>query len=262
VSFVPKPQFPNVPQLPGVPQLVRASTAVQTAILPVVNAGIAAARLVAALTSKPKWMIKRSKSAEAPVVVEPEIEEDGVLPEAVVTAPAAPLITPDSFLRIGFNNEWDLPSAPLQGGSFATYNKVNNPFDVILRIVKGGSVEDRTRFLDDLATLGNSLQLVDIVTPERTYLNCNITSVQLVREGGEGAYFFAEVDVSFREIRQVEAQYSTAGQTTATAKNPAALPAVNQGTVQPQTTAERIRGAVNQVRARLATVSNLIGTAN
>lgn len=51
----------------------------------------------------------------------------------------------------------------------------------------------------------------------------------------DGAYFLTEVDVYFKQIIPVQAQYSTT--LLQNASNPSALPAANTGAVLPQTPA-------------------------
>jgi hypothetical protein len=263
MAFIPKPQFPNVPKLPGVPQLVRASTAVQTAVLPVVGVGLAATRLALSVLAKPVWGIFNYTPPKPPVVgagtVDPVtgLEE---LPTVTVT-PDNPVIQADTIMRASYTQEYSLPDAPTQDGAFVSYNKVGTPFEFELRLVKVGTLAERAKFLDDCERIGASFALYRIVTPERTYQPVNITSVSFVRDGAEGAYMLREVDIKFKEIRQVTAQYSTAGivSSTSNAQDPGARPTQNQGTVHAVDPAARIRGIVEKTVAPLRAVSNLLG---
>jgi hypothetical protein len=261
MAFVPKARFPNVPKLPGVPQLVRASTALQSAILPTVGLGIAGARLALAILAKPQWGVYRYDPPAPPgdgivdaVTGETELAE-------VVVRPSNPVITPDNIFRVAYLQEFSLPEVPLQEGGFATYNKVASPYEMELRMTKGGTLAERAAFLDDCERAAASMTLYRILTPERTYQPVNIQGFSVMREGAQGAYFFAEVDIRFTEIRQVTAQYGTAGIDTPTtnAKDPSARPTQNQGTTNVISPVSRVQGMVDKVLAPLRTVSNLIG---
>ena len=290
MSFVPKPKFPDVPKLPGVPQLVRAATALQSAVLPIVNLGSGIAQLALSITAKPKWGIYEyvvqkavsaadaaladveSKAAQqaaqaaenaaaAAAGREPEIilEEVDVIGKKPVNA--LPVIEVTSFFRLGYTQEYTLPTNPIQDGSFATFNKIATPFEVELRMVKSGPLADRAKFLDDMERIGASLQLYRIVTPERTYQPVNISSFSLVREGAQGAFFFAEADITVFEIRQVTPQYSTtqgaSGATTANAQDPSSLPTTNIGTLNAVTPPTDVQTKINSAIAPLRAFSNL-----
>ena len=123
---------------------------------------------------------------------------------------------------------------PVQNGAFASYDKVIVPSEFSVRMTKGGSKTDRKNFLDEIDTAANSLQLYKILTPERTYLDVNITRYEVTRRGTQGAFFLAEVDIYFMQIRQVSAQYTSASAATQNAQQPGAQPSTSQGLVQPR----------------------------
>lgn len=290
MSFVVKPKFPDVPKLPGVPQLIRATTAIQSAVLPIVNLGAGIAQIALSITQKPKWGIyeyvapkaqsaedaateaAEKKAAQEKAQEEENIaaaaegrEPDPVLEDVTVTAPRPanplPVIEATSIYRIGYAQEYTLPTNPIQDGSFATFNKIATPYEIELRMVKSGSLSDRAKFLDDLERIGASLQLYRIVTPERTYQPVNISSVGYTREGNEGAFFFTEVDIRVVEIRQVTPQYSTtqgeSGASTANSQEPSSLPTTNMGTLNSVTPPTDVQGKVEKTLAPLRQASNL-----
>lgn len=143
------------------------------------------------------------------------------------------VVSPDSIIDFDYRVEYRIGNFPVQQNSFAAYNKVALPFNTAVRMTKGGSQDDRNQFLQDIDTLVASLLLYSIVTPEKTYLNCNAERAELSRRSVKGAYFL-EVDLFFMQILQTTAQYSTTSGATQNAKVPAAIPAVNQGTIQGQ----------------------------
>lgn len=234
---MPRYQYPDVPQLPGVPQLNR-SSAFPPGPPPVLAGALALGRLVQALLQKTQWGIYRDRSAEeaaeARRINELNSDDDPeTVGEITVQATEVPVLVPDSFRTFQFNQEWSVSDAPVEEGGFASYNKVNNPFDIVCRMTKGGSRRERTEFLEKLDGLGNSLGLLKVVTPERTYLSMNIVRYNIRREEQRGAYWMSEIDVYFRQIRFVQSEYTSTASSTQNAATPGAAPIVNGGTKQP-----------------------------
>jgi hypothetical protein len=222
-----KPQFPNVPNLPGVPAIARSKTA-----SPVVKAilGKVQGEIWRALTTEKRW--------------------------GIFTAAGKPVAIADSVIDMGFKSASRVSNFPIQAGSFASHNKVTTPFEATVRLAKGGSLNvfgevanlfkggglggggDRARgeFLDAIDTAKQSLDLFTVVTPEKTYTNCNITGYSYRREQGNGAYMLL-VDVTLIEIREVDAQYTKTDNPKAAVKTGqsvnGAAPSVT-GKVQPQ----------------------------
>jgi hypothetical protein len=90
---------------------------------------------------------------------------------------------------------------------------------------------ERTKFLQQIEDILATTNLYYILTPERQYVNVNPIRHELVRRGAAGAYFLTEVDLYFREIRSVAAQYTITSVATANAKDVSASPSQNNGTV-------------------------------
>lgn len=236
---MPRYPYPDVPQLPGVPQLNR-SSAFPAGTPPILSGALALGRLVLALLQKAQWGIYKDTTAEdaaeARRVEEINNDDDEDNNEIVVagsTKPPQPVLIPDSFRTFMFNQEWSVTDAPTEEGGFASYNKVNNPFDVVCRLTKGGSRRDRSEFLEKLDALGNSLQLLRLVTPEREYKSMNLVRYSIRREEQRGAYWFGEIDVYFREIRFVQSQYTQSASSTQNSATAGAAPIVDGGTKQP-----------------------------
>lgn len=203
--IIPLPTFPNVAQLPGVPQLIRANQAFGTVRLAI---GAIQAFLGAAAQVGPTWGIFDDKGNLA--------------------------IKPDNFLDFDNSNDWNLPTFPLQDGEFSNYNKVKLPAESSVKISKGGSQQDRKNLLDKLQQIAGDTKLYSILTPEKTYPSVNIRRYVIRRQGREGAYFFADLEIYFRQIQQTTSQYSSTDANTANAVNPTATPPVNLGTQFPQ----------------------------
>lgn len=229
---MPRIPFPNVPNLPGVPQLLRQLPAGPP---PVLAAAAGIAQLIRSFASKPVWGIFKSYEPEA----SPAAVSDDGLEEVVVTAKVKriPVVIPDSIRDFGYQKEWSVTTAPTQDGGFADYNRVANPFEVRLRMTKGGSEKSRIEFIKAIESL-DTIQLYDIDTPEKSYNNCNFTRFEISREGGNGAYWLAAVDLYFREIRVVSSQYLNTSITQP--KDVSASNVQNNGNVQAVTTASPV----------------------
>jgi len=207
LPIIPMVPFPNVPNAPGVPQLARSLTAPVTPT-PSLGRNAASATLWQSTQTKPTWGIYNSAGVA--------------------------VIVPDSFMDFRNRNSSDLTSAYVQKSAFASYNKVRKPFDTVLRMRKGGTLQNRTDFLNQIDAIANDTNLYTILTPEKSYQNCNISDYEVTRRGVNGAYLLADVDIFFKEIVEVSAQYSSTSTNTQNAKSASAIPQVNQGPVQPQ----------------------------
>lgn len=218
--IIPLPQFPQVAQLPGVPQLVRANQAINTVQL--------------AVGAVQKFLGSPSKQ-----LVWGVFDQDG---NAV--------IKPDSYYGFENQNRWKVAQFPIQDGDFQSYNKVIIPRSITLKITQGGSLQQRSTLLSALQSIGGDTNLYNIIVPEGTYLNFNCEGYTIRRMGREGAYYFADLDVNFTNIKQATSVYSSTTANTANALNPAALPVVNLGTQLPGLTVlPSVRDAVNSAVA-------------
>lgn len=201
---IPLPEFPTVPQLPGVPQLARASAFFN-------NVTLAASAIQKFLWSsaqvKPTW--------------------------GLFSAAGAAVITPDNYLGFENSNDWKVSDFPLQDGQFSAYNKVVIPYTASVKITKGGTVQQRKALLQQLDAIAGDTNVYKLLTPEKSYTKLNITSYRLRRMGQEGAYYFADLEIFFRNIQASPSQYSNTSANTANAVNPNATPAQNLGTQSP-----------------------------
>lgn len=207
--------FPNVPNAPGVPQVPR---------LP----GAAISTVIQLLSPANQGTL--FQSSQSPSVW-------GVFDQS-----GNAVLQPESILGFDNSNEWSVSAFPIQGGQIATYNKVLQPFEVSMRMRVTGTVSERNAFLIALAAIAGDTNLYNVITPEWTYSNVNITRYANPRPSADHAYTL-DVDVFFIQVVPVAAQYSTT-QTNSTnispyialpnAQDPTAQPNVNQGTVNPQ----------------------------
>ena len=198
--------FPNVPDLPGVPPIPRLPGAVYNTIT--LGSEAISGVLWGAAQNNAVWGVYDSNSNL--------------------------VIQPDSILNLANENEWSVCDFPVQDGSFASYNIVIHPFEVSLRMTKGGTTAERAAFLAQIAAIAGTTNLYTIISPEWSYQNCVLRSYSNVRRGPAGAYFLAEVDVHFRQVIQVSEVYTNTVTNTTNATDPTAQPIVNLGSVNPQ----------------------------
>lgn len=226
MAIIPKPPFPNVPKLPGVPQLPRPGNLPAGPPL-IVQLSTAALQIFRAFDNRPVWGIFKQHSAQAQITT----DDNGFQTVTMQPAATVPVILPDNFLEMSYKNEWNIPEYPIQQGGFLNYNKVNNPFEISLRMTKGGSESDRQEFLDSIDDIAGDLNLYEIRTPSKTYRSCNVIRFEYARVGTKGAFFLV-VDLVVKEVRITQAEYSTTAAATLNARDPSAQPPDNLGTTQ------------------------------
>jgi hypothetical protein len=215
---VPLPPFPNVPNLPGVPQLAR-SLLFQALAPPALGFAAEPGVLWQATQAAPVW--------------------------GVFDANNNLVINADSVQDFGWRQEYRVSNYQVQRGAFASYNKVALPFECSIVLTKGGSLSERNAFLAEIDAVAASLNLYKIITPEKTYLSCNVTRPELSRRGAANANYF-DVELFFVQISEVEQQYSTttAGTpSTANSSVPSATPPINSGQNNPQTPTTAVQSA-------------------
>ena len=144
------PQFPNVANLPGVPQLAR-SLLIEANAPPALGFAANPSVLWQATQAAPVWGI---------------FDENNNL-----------AVNADSVAGFDWRRENRIPNFPIQSGQFGTYNRVGLPSETSVTLTKGGTLAERTAFLQEIDLLidQQNIDLYTIRTPERTYANvsCN-----------------------------------------------------------------------------------------
>ncbi len=136
----------------------------------------------------------------------------------------------ESDSMVSFDLRQDLPTSDYQieEGSFQSYDKVQLPTEIRVRVSAGGDLARRQRFLQSIDAVMNTTDLYDIVTPEAVYLNYNFTHRDFRRQSDQGNGLIV-VDLWMTEIR--ESSQTTFSNT----QTPGAAGQQNSGNVQPQT---------------------------
>jgi hypothetical protein len=136
------------------------------------------------------------------------------------------VVIADNVVSVDFKQDWNICDYPIQQGGFESYNKVYVPFDVRVRFSTGGSVARRGQFLDSIDAIAPTLDLYDVVTPEKTFTSCNVTHQGYGRTAREGAGLIM-ADIWLVQVNQ------EGSATFSNTASPASQDAVNGGTVQP-----------------------------
>lgn len=165
------------------------------------------------------------------------------------------VIDPDSIISIDYRREWTLADYQIEGGGFETYDKVARPFDVRVRVAKGGNESDRGDFMVAVEKMAGSLTLCNVVTPEVTYLSVNVASIANSRTASAGVGLIT-YDLELREVR-VTAQASFINVGSQGAADPQ-----SGGTVQPQPAPAPTQAEINAAvaEARAAIDANMFST--
>lgn len=99
-----------------------------------------------------------------------------------------------------YKKEADLPTFVIEKGAFRNYNKVDLPYAVSIVLQTGTNVAKRKALIDSADAVLLSLDLYDLVSPEKTYSSMNAKHVDYhrSRDGGLGVI---AVEIWFQEIR-------------------------------------------------------------
>jgi len=144
----------------------------------------------------------------------------------IYTAGGALAIAPDSFRELDDSKDWNIPRYPIESGAFQSYNKVEQPADVRLAVVKAGNDAAKDAFLKKVHSYASSLELLSVVTPGKTYRNMNLVHYEQHRSAETGAGLLT-VRLFFQEVRtSAKSAFSEVAEPTAASN-------VNGGAVQP-----------------------------
>jgi hypothetical protein len=190
--------MPNVPQVPGVPNLSSyASNAVTLIVADAVS-------FLFGGGAQDRW---------------------GVFQDGAVA------FDYDSFNGLSFRKDFVVADYPVeapgsgQSSGFMSYDKVEMPFECRVRLISGGSEADREALLVQVENAAQTLDLFDVVTPERLYEDCNIVRYSYERTAVDGVGVI-KIDVTFQQIRTSETSAFS------NTKQPGSAAQVGGGTVQ------------------------------
>lgn len=197
-DIVPKSLYPLVPAVAGVPAVLRAGAQVfDTLTLGFLGAGD----------------LVNSIIGSEPVLW------------GVFDANGKSIADFDSVVSMNYRNDTRVSDYPVENGTFASYNKVSDPFTIQVQLACGGNLSRRAAFQADLLAAVKSIKLYTVVAEDGTFNNCNLVSVDWGRSSQDGAHI-VKAFCEFREIRQ---RGTTAFSQTA---EPSGAATFNQGQVQ------------------------------
>jgi hypothetical protein len=139
------------------------------------------------------------------------------------------LIDFDGIQALSYTSTSTIPTHQIEKGSFSSYNKTFQPFTIPLTGIKTGSHEAISQTIFRLDELVRSIQLVTVVTPERVYKDCSVTSFSYTRDSNSGASILKCMVTLTEVIHRAEAtsiQVST--------KEKQATQTADTGRVEPQ----------------------------
>jgi hypothetical protein len=220
--------YPNVPQYPGVPQIPRIPS------VPTVrktSLGLVQGNLWKATQSRVQWGILDSKGK---FLADPS-KMSGFL-GAFVSSAASSLGIPGlsatlSTKSVDYSKEFKISDFPVEKGGFASYNKVELPATPIVTLCFSGTERERATFLSAIDKAAKSLELYTIATPERNYPDHLIERYTYQRTSQNGATLLT-VELTLREVREVELTFTQAETKTPAPKSESAAPNTNTGKVQ------------------------------
>lgn len=216
--------MPNVPNVPGVPPLSSYVFSTETLLY-------SDAALIASIAIPPQWGIYYNG---IPIITSPSLASSTA---AFVSAILQPLglnipggLTPvfASMIDFDFSAESPVSNYPQEQGAFQSYDKVQLPFDIRVRLASGGGATTRATFLSTCRAIRASFGLFSILTPEGNFNSVNCTHIDWHRDAKRGVSLIV-VDLWFQEI------VVTAQQTFSNVASPTAAPTQSLGVTNPGT---------------------------
>lgn len=138
-----------------------------------------------------------------------------------------PILLADTVHSVKFQNTSQVAQAPVEKGTFASYNKVQDPYKATVTLVRGGSdATMRGAFLAQIDALSKSTLLFHVITPEFVHTNAAITGYDYAREPQAGARMIA-ANIHLTEVREAVVKYEVAE-----TANPEDSPVAQAGEVQ------------------------------
>ncbi len=116
-------------------------------------------------------------------------------------------LKPDSFIDFEYKEDHKIPNYPIQNGGFASYNKVTLPYEIKLRVTKGGlgnNVYSIVSFLNKIEILLSSTAILTVTTPDCVYNSVSLIHFDYRKESINGATLLI-ADLTFQEVRVVVA---------------------------------------------------------
>lgn len=190
--------MPNVPRVPGVPAL--SGYAAGAGSLAVADALVGVAALGGVL--QPQWGIYLNGAP----VVQPANAVTQALGGAIALGASIaglfglPVFVTASFVEMEYKNDNPVSDYPVEDGGFQSYDKVQLPFDLRVRLACAGTTVQLQQFQDLILAMALDLNLYDVVTPDQVFSSVNCLHVDYRRTANNGVSMIV-ADLFFQEIR-------------------------------------------------------------
>lgn len=204
IPTVPFPPYPTVPNAPGVPQVLRDPTA--------------SAAAIAGFTTTDTFSTSSANQSNV---------------WGVFDASNKPAFSVDTYLEFAPNNAAKQSDFPTEQGGFNSFNKVQSPYKVNVKISQAGTLQQMQALLDTLKTLLVSTDFLSVITPMETYANCTLVDYKYRQTAKSGAGRI-EATLTFEEAREVTATFTTVALPAAKVKNPGSAATSDNGKQQGQ----------------------------
>lgn len=122
-------------------------------------------------------------------------------------ASGMPVIPFDTFFDMAFVKEGSVAQKPVEMGKFVNFNKTVNPAEIKVTLGQTGSPLVIAATLEALGKAQAGTELLSLVTPEKTFVDINLTRFDYDRKASNGVDRLI-VALTLEEISQVEARYS------------------------------------------------------
>lgn len=216
--------MPAVPNVPGVPPL----SGYSSSPIPLLVAD--AAVVLSALLPSSWGIYIDGQPVIAPAslitqTIAPILNSIGALAALIGFPNVVPVI--GSTIDFDYTADSPISNYPQEQGAFQSYNKVQLPADIRLKVACGGSPAQRQGFFGILNALRTSTVLCDIVTPDGIYIGYNCKHVDYHRRADKGVDLIV-ADIWFEQVNE------NAGADFTNTQQPGDAAPQSIGNVQPQ----------------------------
>ena len=152
------------------------------------------------------------------------------------------VIDPDSFVDFEIIGEARASDYPVEQGAFASYNKVQVPREIRIKLACSNDNMRRGDFLQQLEVMKQAVDVYDISTPDLLYESFTLTRYDYTRKATNGVSMIV-AELGLEEVRQTgSASFSSSGATQS--NSPSAADPQDAGTVSPDDLQPSQNGAV------------------
>jgi hypothetical protein len=135
-------------------------------------------------------------------------EEKSQPPQYILKDEDGNEVTFYSMLEMSLASGSQIPTEPIEKGSFANYNRIIEPFEASCRLALEGTDSDIQTALQGLEELKKGLKKIEFIMPFETYENLMLVSYDYRRDEHSG-FNLLQVDLKLKEVREVESAKTT-----------------------------------------------------